>query len=60
MEEIEIQDGWIVKYEGDIRGAYTIKGIIVRFGHGIYWPIDTSEFIEPQWDILHTAIKVKR
>ena len=60
MEKIEIQDGWIVKYEGDLKGDYSIKGVVVRFGHGIYWPIDTSEFKDAQWDVLHTAIRVKR
>lgn len=60
-ERIKLRDsGWIVEIhhnDENAGGGYTIEKIQAIFGHKVYFPIDTSEFTDEQWDIFHERLE---
>jgi len=57
MNQITLRNGWLVNIEETEKG-YTIKSIKAHFGHGIYHPIDTSNFDDALWHFYHEAIRM--
>jgi len=54
-----VDNGWIVeiRHAKVTNGGYTIEKIFAIFGHGVYLPIDTTEFTDEQWDMFHERMK---
>lgn len=50
--------GWVLEItrNDDIDDSYTIEKIFAVFGHEQYFPIDTSEFTDEQWDMFHERV----
>ena len=58
-ERIKLRDsGWVVEISKnkDMDDSYVIENIFAVFGHEQYFPIDTSEFTDEQWDIFHERV----
>ena len=58
-ERIKLRDsGWVVEISKneDTDDSYTIEKIFAVFGHEQYFPIDTSEFTDEQWDMFHERV----
>ena len=53
--------GWEVEIdEEENNKTYNIVRILALFGHGIYLPLDTSDFTQEQWDMFHMRIEEVR
>lgn len=56
-----VDSGWTVEIDAEERSkTYKILKIHALFGHGIYMPIDTSDFTQEQWDIFHIRVEAAR
>ena len=58
-ERIKLRDsGWVVEISKnkDMDDSYVIENIFAVFGDEQYFPIDTSEFTDEEWDIFHERV----
>lgn len=60
-QRIRIDNGWIVEIEIKEKSkTYYIVGISALFGHGVYLPVDTSDFTQEQWNMFHDRVMAER
>ena len=60
-KRITIDNGWIVEIETKEKSkTYDIVGISAFFGHGVYLPVDTTNFTQEQWNMLHDRVMAAR
>ena len=60
-ERIKLENGWLLEIEPEENSkTYKILKIYALFGHGIYMPIDTSDFTQEQRDIFHERVEEMR